>query len=99
MQNVEAVPIESFVVQVMSTKVAQQIVENWPLKSEQILSIVIKHFQDLGVYQVNPFGQQEVIRAELLYFLQNSPQILERIAKAKKAAKDATARGRSLTEI
>ncbi len=94
MQNVESIPIEVFVVQVMGTKVANQIVENWPLKSEAILSIVIKHFNDLGIYQVNPFGQADVIRDEILYFLKNSPQLLEMIAKAKKAAKLASQRGR-----
>ncbi|MCX6116964.1 MAG: hypothetical protein NT027_05445 [Proteobacteria bacterium] len=99
MQNVESIPIEVFVVQVMATKVAMQIVENWPLKSEAILAILVKHFNDLGIYQVNPFGQADVVKEEILFFLKNSPQILEMIAKAKKAAKVASQRGRANDDV
>lgn len=98
MQNLETVPIEIFVVQMMSTKVANQITENWPLKSEAILTVVIKHFHDIGIYSVKPFGQGAVIRDELLYFLKNSPQILDMIDKAKRAALAASQRGRMETE-
>lgn len=98
MLNVEPVPIEVFVVQVMSTKEAQQITDNWPLKSEAILSVVIKHFHDLGVFQIKPFGQDDVMRQELLFFLRNSPQILDMIDKAKRAAAAAAQRGRANTE-
>lgn len=94
MLNVETVPVEVFIVQVMSTKAAHQIIENWPLKSEAILSIVIKHFHDIGIYRVNPLGQSDVLREEVYYFLKNSPQILDMIDKAKRAAAAATQRGK-----
>ncbi|MCX6124438.1 MAG: hypothetical protein NTV34_06770 [Proteobacteria bacterium] len=98
MQNVENVPVEVFINQVMARKAAQQIVEHWPLKSELVLAVVIKHFHDIGMYRVNPFGQGKVIEAELLFFLKNSPQILDMIDKAKRAAAAIAQRGRMNAE-
>lgn len=95
MQNVESIPIEIFVAQEMATKAAMQIIENWPLKSEAIFNVVIKHFHDIGIYRVEPFGQNVVVRQELLLFLKNSSQILDMIDKAKRAAAAANSRGRS----
>jgi hypothetical protein len=94
MQNVETVPIEIFINQVLSTKAALQIVENWPLKSEAITAVVVKHFHDIGIYRVNPLGQSSVIGEEILFFLKNSPQILDMIDKAKRAAAAIAQRGR-----
>lgn len=95
MQNNESVPIEVFVVQILSTKVALQIIEHWPLKSEAIINTVIKHYQDIGIYQVSPAGQSEVLKDSILFYLKNSPQIIDMIDKAKRAALAATQRGRS----
>jgi len=95
MQNVEAIPVEIFVVQELAKKSATQIIENWPLKSEAIVNVVVKHFHDLGIYRIEPFAHSEVMRGELLHFLRNSPQILEMIDKAKKAAAAASQRGRA----
>ena len=98
MQNVETVPIEIFVAQILATKPALKIVEHWPLKSEVVMAIVVRHFHDLGVYRVSPFGQSEVMLDEVLSFLQNSPQILDMIDKAKRAAAAAAQRGRMKAE-
>jgi hypothetical protein len=98
MLNTETIPIEIFVAQVMATKAVTQITDSWPLKSESIVEVVIKHFNDLGVYSVSPFGQYDVMRQELMYFLENSQHIIELIDKAKKAAAAAAQRGRMTQE-
>ncbi len=98
MLNTETIPIEIFVAQVMATKAVLQITDSWPLKSESIVEVVIKHFNDLGVYSVSPFGQYDVMREELMYFLENSQHIIELIDKAKKAAAAAAQRGRMTQE-
>lgn len=94
MRNTEDVPVEIFVTQVIATKPAMQITENWPLKAEVILQVVIKHFHDLGIYRVAPLGQSEAMRDEVLHFLRNSTTIIDMIDKAKKAAALASQRGR-----
>lgn len=91
----EKVPIEVFVTQVMTTKAARQIIDDWPIKPEMIVNIVVKHFRDMSIFDVQPAGQEPLIRKEILYFLQNSSVILELIDKAKKAASAAAERGRS----
>lgn len=98
MLNTETIPIEIFVAQVMATKAVTQITDSWPLKSEAILEVVIKHFSDLGVYSVSPFGQYDVMREELMFFLQNSQHIIDIIDKAKKVAAAAAQRGRMTQE-
>lgn len=98
MLNTEIIPLEIFVHQVMSTKQVTQIVDSWPLKSESISEVVVKHFHDLGVYSVSPFGQYDVMREELIFFLQNSQYLIDLIDKAKKAAAAAAQRGRASAE-
>lgn len=95
MLNTEVIPVEVFVAQVMATKLVSQITDSWPLKSESILDVVVKHFHDLGIYSVSPFGQYDVMREELVFFLQNSQLIIDMIDKAKKAAAAAAQRGRA----
>lgn len=95
MLNTEVIPLEIFVHQVMNTKQILQITDAWPLKQEIISDVVVKHFHDLGVYSVSPFGQYDVMREEMIFFLQNSHVIIEMIDKAKKAAAAAAQRGRA----
>lgn len=95
MLNTEVIPVEVFTAQVMATKQVTTITDSWPLKSEAIVDVVIKHFHDLGIYSVSPFGQYDVLREELVFFLQNSQVIIEMIDKAKKAAAAAAQRGRA----
>jgi hypothetical protein len=90
----EKVPTEVFVIQVMATKSARQIMDDWPIKPEMLVHIVTKHIRDLNIYHVHPGGQDALIRQEILFFLKNSSIILEMIDKAKRAAMAAAERGR-----
>lgn len=93
--NTEKVPVDVFVLQVMATKAARNIMDDWPIKPEMLVSIVTKHLKDLNIYTVSPAGQDELIRKEILFFLKNSSVILEIIEKAKQAAYVAAERGKS----
>jgi hypothetical protein len=95
MVNTESVPTDIFVIQVMSTKAARRIYDDWPIKPEQLLSITIKHLKDLDIYQVKPGEHEKIVREEILFFLKNSSIILELIDKARQAAFLAAQRGRS----
>ncbi len=96
--NFEKVPVEIFTQQVLQSKPAMQITDQWPLKIEVVQQVVIKHLLEIGIYMVNPVGQEQLIRKEILYFLKNSAVILEMIDKAKKAAAAAAQRGRNMTD-
>lgn len=93
--NTEKVPTDIFVMQVLSTKAARRIIDDWPIKPEQLVSIAIKHLKDLNIYQVTPGQHEEIVRNEILFFLKNSSVILEMINKARHAAYLAAQRGRS----
>jgi hypothetical protein len=93
--NTEKVPTEVFVMQVMSTKAARRIIDDWPIKPEQLVNIALKHLKDLNIFQVAPGEHEEIVRNEILFFLKNSSVILEMINKARHAAYLAAQRGRS----
>ena len=93
--NTEKVPVEIFVQQVMATKAAMAVTDQWPIKSEMVIQIVIKHLNDIGIFHVSPGGQDHTIRQEILFFLRNSSLIMELIEKAKRAAAAAAQRGRA----
>ncbi len=99
MGNVESVPVELFVTQVLSMKVALNITDSWPLKQEAIQNAVIKHLNDIGIYTVKPFGQGDIVKKEILFFLKHSSLILDLIDKAKRAAAAAAQRGKSSQDV
>lgn len=91
----EKIPTEIFVQQVFATRAVQQIIDNWPIKSEVILQAINKHLSDLGIYSVSPLGQGPVVHKEIIFFLKNSPALIELIAKAQRAAAAAAASSRN----
>ena len=91
----EKIPTEIFVQQVFATRAVQQIIDNGPIKSEVILQAINKHLIDLGIYSVSPLGQGPVVRKEIIFFLKNSPTLIELIAKAQRAAAEAAASSRN----
>jgi hypothetical protein len=91
----EKIPTEIFVQQVFATRAVQQIIDDWPIKSEVILQAINTHLGDLGIYSVNPLGQGPIVRKEIIFFLKNSPALIELIAKAQRAAAAAAASSRN----
>jgi hypothetical protein len=85
----EKVPTEIFVQQVFSTRAAQMIVNQWPIKSDIGFGLAVKHLEELGIFDVEPLAQGPIVKKQILFFLENSPAIIEAIARAKKAAADA----------
>ena len=91
----EKVPLEVFVRQVFATRAVQQIVDRWPIKAEIGLDLVVKHLEELGIFTVEPMVQGPVISKQIVFFLQNSPSIIEAIAQTRKAAAKAAKSSKS----
>lgn len=83
---VEPVPIEFFAAQYLEDKACKQITDSWPIKAEIVHQIIVKHFTELGVFTVHPFGHARAIKEEIVFVLRNSPTLLEMIERARKAA-------------
>jgi hypothetical protein len=49
----------------------------------------------MGIYSVNPIGQDPIVRKEIIFFLKNSSAIMDLIDKAKRAAAAAAQRGKA----
>jgi hypothetical protein len=97
--NTEKVPVEIFVQQVLGTKAAQRIIDQWPVKGEDVIQIVTKHLNSIGIFMVSPAGQDKIVQKSILFFLNNSSLILEMIDKAKRAAALAAQRGKSTQDV
>ena len=91
----EKVPVEIFVQQVFATRAVQQVVDQWPIKAEVGFNLVLRHLEELGIFSVEPIAQGPIISKQIIFFLQNSPAIVESIAKARKAAADAARSSRN----
>jgi hypothetical protein len=85
----EKVPTDVFVQQVFATRAVQKLVNQWPMKSDIGFALTVKHLEELGIFSVEPLLQGPIVKKQILFFLENSPAILETIAKTKKAAADA----------
>jgi len=58
-------------------------------KADIGFGLTVKHLEDLGIFTVEPLLQGPIVKKQILFFLENSPAILEAIARTKKAAADA----------
>ena len=95
----DPLPLETFVAIVLEERATGYIINSWPIKLEILHALVCKHFQDLGIYKVSPFQQADIIRSDIRFFLQNSPQIVDMIDKARRAATLAAQRGKANSDV
>lgn len=78
--------IELFVKKVISEdKTALKITETWNLDKEDIISVLVEHFQILGIYQVIPMAHEDLIYENILFQLENSPVLYEKREKVREA--------------
>ncbi len=78
----EPLPIEIFVTTRFTEKNVIAITENWRIESEELQKMIVNYFREMGIYSVLPAMEVE-LKASLLYFLQNSPDIYKIVKKAE----------------
>jgi hypothetical protein len=86
MLSLEPLPIEEFVHMELLTIEARRIMSSWPLPPEKVEAIVVKYFRSLGIIIVQPFGQKEVLKEQLLRYLRTSTELADMIDKARRAS-------------
>lgn len=86
MLSTESLPIEEFVALELATPQARTIMNTWPLPPEKVEVVVTNYFQSLGIYSVAPFAQKEVLKGQLLRYLESSTELADMIDKARRAS-------------
>ena len=86
MLSTESLPIEEFVAMELATQHARTLMSAWPLPPEKVEVVVTHYFQSLGIYSVQPCAQKEVLKAQLLRYLESSTELSEMIEKARRAS-------------
>lgn len=66
-------------------KDASKITESWNLEKDDIISVLVEHFEFLGIYEVLPMEHAELIYDNVLFQLKNSPVLGEKIEKVNEA--------------
>ena len=77
----EPLPISIFVKLKYQTKQVAAITEKWRVERDEIESLLIKHFLDIGIYSVEPTWEQECFD-RMLDWLKRSPDIWSMVKKA-----------------
>jgi hypothetical protein len=76
------IPIDIFVSQVMQRGKVIELINGWRIESEDLHRIVVRNLEDMGVYFVRP-EQHDLIAAQVLFHLKNSPEIVMMNRKAE----------------
>lgn len=85
-------PIELYINKLIASdkKKVKEIYDKWHIEQDFIIDNLVDHFYALGIETVNPYEFEEMVRNEVIYFLENSSvlkqeqeKILTRIERAR----------------
>ena len=89
----EPLPIQIFVNTRFQEKEIIEIIEKWRIESEELQSLVIREFREMGIYSVTPTLERE-IKQLLVGILVSSPDIIELVRRAERRAEALRAKNR-----
>ena len=91
-----ALDIERFInLLIYNDREIASVYSSWELEKEDICLILQNHFQQLGIFMVSSFGYAELIRKEIIYQLNNSPDIKTKREAVQRVIARARERSRS----
>lgn len=87
----EPLPIQVFVELRIAEKPIQPLLEALRIESEEVAKMAVKHFKNMGIYEVTPLSEQ-VLLETLSIFVRKSPDVqkLVDMARAAEAKRKAT---------
>lgn len=69
----QALPIEAFVRLALKRRDVEEIMADWPIDREIVAKILTKHYQDIGVFVVNPYQDADYLYRNLKRQLKRAP--------------------------
>ncbi len=68
---------------------------SWEIERDEICDVLLRHFENLGVYLVYPYAHAEVLRKEIIRHLLRSEEIQVKRSKIQKEIAKAREKSRS----
>lgn len=79
-------PIELYLKYVINDhREVSKITESWNLEKDDIISVLIEHFQNLGIYKVFPMEHSTLIYENIIFQLHNSPLLKKKIERVNES--------------
>tara|TARA_B100000902_G_C26630251_1_gene584128 strand:- start:5 stop:295 length:291 start_codon:yes stop_codon:yes gene_type:complete len=82
----EALPIDIFVSVRFAERPIQKIIDEWRIEAGDIQKIIVTHFKEMGIYQVEPRLEASTMEF-ILFLLENSPEIVRMIEEMRQQEK------------
>ncbi len=77
-------PIETIIEKAFSKREVQSLTASWRVEPVEIIKILVSHFREMGIFFVTK-DQEEIINKNVMLHLKNSPEIMAKIAQARRA--------------
>lgn len=78
---IESMPIVLFIKSRIRDPKIVSITHEWRIEPSLIDTILIKHFEDMGIYSVEPY-MEKICFEKMILFLNDSPEIYKHLRKA-----------------
>ena len=85
--------IHHFVDNFLRSSPANNIIADWRIEKEDIVTIITDHLQNLGIYYVDP-NTRELLKKDILFQLKNSKAIRAKVQKAENIEKQKRSQNR-----
>ena len=93
MKYFQRVSIDEFIKQIVTEdRETTKITDSWNIEREEVVSIIIAHFKELGIFYVDPMKHAKIIYKNIHFQLKNSPDLMARIKKINEEIERAKAR-------
>ena len=76
----EPVPLEYFIQSCLTDKAVREITEGWRIEMDQLQSILVQHFRDMGIFFVAP-SHVGMLKDTLMHHLKHSIEIRKVLKK------------------
>lgn len=93
MKYFQRVSIEDFVrAIVMDDRETTKITDSWNMERDEVISVLVGHFQELGIFFVDPMGHAALIYDNIHLQLRHSPELIARLNRINEEIERAKAR-------
>ena len=94
----EILPIDLFIRRIMQDPEVGKIWGDWPVEEDVLRTMLVKHFEEMGIFDVRPGPYSNSIKEQLMVVLTMSPEIRTLLDKERSRAEEAKEKQRFVEE-
>lgn len=76
----------------MDDRETTKITDSWNMEREEVISVVVSHFRELGIFFVDPMGHAKLVYDNIHFQLKHSPELRARLNRINEEIERAKAR-------